>query len=285
MTENKHHKHHRLFITQPSMDEQPEFYAPWYLKLGNGEVSPRRLSLLKAIDATGSISQAAKSAGMTYKAAWDAVETINQLAQEVIVERQHGGAGGGGARLTAKGKQLLATHEQLQAMQHLWMASLNDLDADVLPMMRRLTVMTSARNSLYGNIIAMKEDGVEAQIIMALQGEDRLTVTVTKPSISRMRLQIGTGVWALIKSTWVVLMPLEQARRTSADNGLCGRIKSMLDNGVDCEVTLQLDGGNTLTSVITSVSAKNLQLEEGMTICALIDSSHIILGRDQQENE
>lgn len=284
MSEDQHQEHHRLFITQPSIDEQPEFYAPWYLKLGSGEVSPRRLSLLKAIDVTGSISQAAKSAGMTYKAAWDAVETINNLAQEVIVERQHGGAGGGGARLTAKGKQLLATHEQLQAMQHLWMASLSDLDADVLPIMRRLRVVTSARNSLYGKIIAMKDDGVEAQVIMALQGEDRLTVTVTKPSVSRMRLQIGTGVWALIKSTWVVLMPPEQADRTSADNCLCGRIKSMLDNDVDCEVTLQLDGGNTLTAVITSGSANTLKLHEGMSMCALIDSSHIILG-SEQENE
>jgi molybdate transport system regulatory protein len=274
-----------LVIHQPSIDERPEFYAPWYLRLGEGEISPRRLALFKAIDVTGSISQAAKSSGMTYKAAWDAVETINNLAQEVIVERQHGGAGGGGARLTAKGKQLLATHEHLQAMQILWMASLHDLDADVLPMMRRLSMMTSARNSLYGKIKVIKDDGVEAQVILALQGEDSLSITITKPSIERMRLRVGKGVWALIKSTWVVLMPHKQAIRTSADNCLCGQIKSLLENELDAEVTLQLNGGNTLTSVITRESSKRLGLHQGMSICALVDSSHIILGSEAHENE
>lgn len=53
--------------------EQPEFFAPWHVHLGDGEISPRRLHLLQAIEATGSVSQAAKQVGMTYKAAWDAV--------------------------------------------------------------------------------------------------------------------------------------------------------------------------------------------------------------------
>lgn len=271
-----------LIIHQPSIDERPEFYAPWYLRLGEGEISPRRLALLKAIDVTGSISQAAKSAGMTYKAAWDAVETINKLAQETLVERQHGGAGGGGAHLTTKGKQLLATHERLQAMQSMWMASIADLDADVLPMMQRLRLSTSARNAFYGRILTIKSDAVEAQITLALQGEDKLSVTITQASVQRLRLVVGASVWALIKSTWVVLMAPKQAMRTSADNCLCGQVKAMIYNGVSCEVTLTLSGGNTLTSVITSASANNLGLQQGVLVCALIDSSHIVLGADVQ---
>lgn len=271
-----------LVINQPSIDERPEFYAPWYLRLGEGEISPRRLALLKAIDVTGSISQAAKSSGMTYKAAWDAVETINNLAQEVIVERQHGGAGGGGAHLTTKGKQLLATHERLQALQTMWMASIADLDEQVLPMMQRLRLTTSARNAFYGQIVAIKSDSIEAQLTIALQGEDRLIVKITQPSVERLRLSIGSTVWALIKSTWVVLMTPKQAMRTSADNCLCGQVKDVIDNGVSCEVTLTLSGGNTLASVITSASANNLGLQQGVLVCALIDSSHVVLGADVQ---
>lgn len=277
---SEHQRH--LVVAQPSVDEAPEFYAPWYLRLGEGEINPRRLSLLKAIDMTGSISQAAKSAGMTYKAAWDAVEVINNLAHQVIVERQHGGAGGGGARLTEKGKQLLATHEHLQALQTLWMSSIGDLDSEVLPMMRRLRLTTSARNAFYGQIAAIKSDSIEAQLTIALQGEDRLIVKITQPSVERLRLSIGSTVWALIKSTWVVLMTPKQAMRTSADNCLCGQVKAMIDNGVSCEVTLTLSGGNTLTSVITSASANNLGLQQGVLVCALIDSSHIVLGADVQ---
>lgn len=269
-----------LVIHQPSIDERPEFYAPWYLRLGEGEISPRRLALLKAIDVTGSISQAAKSAGMTYKAAWDAVETMNKLAQETLVERQHGGAGGGGAHLTTKGQQLLATHERLQAMQSMWMASIADLDADVLPMMQRLRLTTSARNAFYGHILTIKSDAVEAQITLALQGEDKLIVTITQASVQRLRLVVGASVWALIKSTWVVLMEPQQAMLTSADNLLCGQVKDWVDDGVSSEVTLALAGGNTITAVITSASAKALAVTQGKDFCALIDASHIILGAD-----
>lgn len=271
-----------LVIDQPSIDDRPEFYAPWHLRLGEGEIGPRRLLLLKAIDVTGSISQAAKSAGMTYKAAWDAVEAINHLAQEMIVERQHGGFGGGGASLTAKGKQLLDTHERLQAMQAMWMASIADLDAQVVPIMRRLRLMTSARNAFYGTVVAIKSSEVEAQVILALQGEDKLSVTITQVSVQRLRLVVGSRVWALIKSTWVVLMEPQQAINSSADNCLCGRVKNWLDEGMNCEVTLALTGGNTITSVMTSDSARSLAITGDKALCALIDSSHIILGVDTE---
>lgn len=268
-----------IYIDSPSAEDAPQFYAPWHVRLGNGEISPRRLMLLAAIDATGSISQAAKSAGMTYKAAWDAVEIMNNLAGQPMVERQHGGVGGGGTTLTAKGKQLLATHQQLQAMQAMWMDSIQDMDAQVLPMMRRLTLRTSARNTFYGKIIAIQSDGVEAQVKLALQGQDALVVTVTDQSVQRMRLQVGGNAWALIKSTWVILAPIGK-QQVSADNCLYGTVKQVQDNEIDCEVVLQLTGGNTLTSVVTQQSLHALNITEGQSLCAFIQSNHIILGSD-----
>ena len=58
----------------------PNFTAPLVLQLGGGEVSSRRLALLCAVAQTGSISGASKRIGMTYKAAWDAIEAMNNLA-------------------------------------------------------------------------------------------------------------------------------------------------------------------------------------------------------------
>lgn len=72
---------------------KPAFFAPWHLHFDEGDISPRRLHLLQAIEATGSVSQAAKQVGMSYKAAWDAVEIINNLAGEPLIDRQHGGKG------------------------------------------------------------------------------------------------------------------------------------------------------------------------------------------------
>ncbi len=42
---------------------------------------PRRIALLKQIDQTGSISQGAKHAGISYKSAWDAINEMNQLSE------------------------------------------------------------------------------------------------------------------------------------------------------------------------------------------------------------
>jgi molybdate transport system regulatory protein len=52
---------------------------------------PRRIALLKQIDQTGSISQGAKHAGISYKSAWDAINEMNQLSEQPLVDRATGG--------------------------------------------------------------------------------------------------------------------------------------------------------------------------------------------------
>src|SRR5262245_66192052 len=66
-----------------------------------------RVALLASIADYGSITQAAKAVGVSYKAAWDAIDTMNNLAGEPLVERLAGGKGGGGTRLTQRGLQLV----------------------------------------------------------------------------------------------------------------------------------------------------------------------------------
>ncbi|TXT37018.1 MAG: molybdate transport system regulatory protein [Comamonadaceae bacterium] len=61
----------------------------------------KRIRLLEAIDKTGSISQAAKAVPLSYKAAWDAVDDMNNVAPEPLVKRAAGGRHGGGTELTA----------------------------------------------------------------------------------------------------------------------------------------------------------------------------------------
>ena len=62
-----------------------------------GDMNPRETGrLLEAIDLYGSISQAAKHVPLSYKAAWDAVDAMNNLADTPLVERSTGGKAGGG---------------------------------------------------------------------------------------------------------------------------------------------------------------------------------------------
>ena len=84
---------------------------------------PGKAELLEAIQRTGSISQAAKSMNMSYRRAWQLVDTMNQCFQSALVETQTGGTHGGGAVITELGQMILKkfrTMEQqaAQALEH-----------------------------------------------------------------------------------------------------------------------------------------------------------------------
>ena len=78
---------------------------------------PQRIALLQHIAEQGSITRAAKAAGVSYKAAWDAIDELNNLASQPLVERSTGGRGGGGARLSPEGERVLRLYQRLQALQ------------------------------------------------------------------------------------------------------------------------------------------------------------------------
>ena len=74
-----------------------------------------RVRLLEAIDVHGSISQAAKHVPLSYKAAWDAVDAMNNLADQPLVERNAGGRAGGGTTLTEHGRRVVAMYRAVEA--------------------------------------------------------------------------------------------------------------------------------------------------------------------------
>lgn len=77
-----------------------------------------RVSLLKAIRETGSLSKAAKQLGMSYKKAWRLIDTVNKAAALPVIVTSIGGHGGGGATLTPYGQQLITAFEEIN--QNCW---------------------------------------------------------------------------------------------------------------------------------------------------------------------
>lgn len=74
-----------------------------------------RLELLEHIVNLGSISKAAQAMSMSYKRAWDLVNSMNAQAATPLVATQTGGARGGGAVVTAAGHEAIRTFRDLQA--------------------------------------------------------------------------------------------------------------------------------------------------------------------------
>jgi molybdate transport system regulatory protein len=76
-------------------------------------IGPGKAKLLESIRDTGSISAAARDMGMSYKRAWVLLDSINQAFTEPVVTAAPGGAGGGGASLTAFGAEVLERYRRI----------------------------------------------------------------------------------------------------------------------------------------------------------------------------
>ena len=94
-------------------------------------LGPGKVDLLESIGREGSISQAARERHLSYRRAWNMVDTMNQCFKEPLIVSITGGKGGGGAQLTAAGEKVIqlyrkmeikaedATHTEAKALQKL----------------------------------------------------------------------------------------------------------------------------------------------------------------------
>ncbi len=71
-------------------------------------MGPGKAELVERIGETGSISAAARDMGMSYRRAWQLVESLNADFREPVVTTATGGTRGGGARVTAYGERLVS---------------------------------------------------------------------------------------------------------------------------------------------------------------------------------
>lgn len=77
-------------------------------------MGPGKAELIERIDATGSISAAARAMRMSYRRAWQLVEALNGDFREPVIETAVGGRRGGGARVTPFGRQLAVSYRSME---------------------------------------------------------------------------------------------------------------------------------------------------------------------------
>ena len=78
-------------------------------------MGPGKADLLDAIARHGSISAAARALGMSYRRAWLLVDAMNRCWRDPLVETSPGSTGGGGARVSELGREVLGRYRGLQA--------------------------------------------------------------------------------------------------------------------------------------------------------------------------
>ena len=102
----------------PSRQTKPRYMAKgkiWVERGGEVYMGWGRVRLLERIGRFGSIAAAARSMRMGYRNAWLEVETMNRLAPAPLVEKITGGVGGGHAKLTEEGRNVINNYKELRA--------------------------------------------------------------------------------------------------------------------------------------------------------------------------
>ncbi len=252
----------------------------WLSRYDQNFLGKGRIELLEQIEKTGSITKAAKAMKMSYKAAWDAVDAMNNLAEVPLVERATGGKGGGGTYLTPYARELIATYailnEEHQRFLHNLSLRINEKDGH-LRLLDRMTMRVSARNQLAGQVTAIQKGSVNSEIVLQLQGDDAIRAIVTNDSVDALDLCIGTDVYALFKAG-SVLVSTELGLQLSTPNHFQGHIRRIERGSVNAEVTILLLGGNTICATLTLKALDELQLCEGKEVIAFCKPGSIILG-------
>ena len=272
--------------------------AVWF-QSGDKEIGgERRIALLRAIGASGSITAAAKQVGLSYKGAWDAIDTMNNLAGAALVVRASGGRGGGGTQLTEHAIDLINTYDAVHALQQDYLLRINQAVSQKtgsLALMKHMMFKTSARNTLSGIIARIQPGAINDEVALALKDGVEIVANITHESVVALGLTEGRRAFALIKSSSVMLgVPAAPAdrlahadadraqtsvpMRLSARNQLPGTVARISKGAVNADVNLTLANGDSLAAVITLESLEALQLSPGAPAAALFKASSVIIG-------
>lgn len=241
-----------------------------------------RIDLLEAVDLKGSISQAAKSVGISYKSAWDALDAMNNQADEALVQRATGGRRGGGTQLTEYGKRVLALVRAIEAEHQEALGLLNERAsssqsfAEYRRLMQRFSLQTSARNHWVGTVSAVRADRVYTEVEIALDSRLSLLAHVSTESARRLGIAPGTDIAALVKAV-AIQVSLPDPASQAAANQFHGSIARLSQEGEQSELIIDLPGGRTVTAVLRDGQAKGLRA--GRKVVASFDPRAVLLAR------
>ena len=221
----------------------------------------KRLEILRRVGECGSISQAAREAGVSYKAAWQALDMLSNLAGLPLVERAVGGAGGGGAHLTPAGEQVLRAGAAMACTRE-----------KVLSGLGGLALRTSMRNQLPATVAQLEARGPLVRVALALAGGGALAARITSESAELLGLRADLPVLALCKATSVTVARAG-ARKAAGANRLEGRATRVARGDAGDEVSVQVPGGLAMVGFAAARSG----LRAGSVVTLRVDESAVVI--------
>jgi len=246
-----------------------------------GTLDSRMIGLLKAIDQSGSINQAAKQTGLSYKGAWQMIERANNLAPKALITTATGGSKGGGTFLTPAGQSLLHLFTRLELQHRQFLQQLNQSlsdDPDMQMLLKRQVIKTTATNQLFGIITAIQPGAVNTEVLVGLKGGEQIVASLDLTGFKLLELSVGSDVVLLINDPEILVFTDPGNTPLSARNCLRGTVIRVQYDDVDSEVVINLPSGDSLVATISQISALALGLSPGISAYAVFKSNAVILG-------
>lgn len=223
--------------------------------------NPKRIALLEQIGVSGSISQGAKLAGLSYRAAWNAINDMNLASPHLVVSSETGGKGGGGAKLTEFGIRLIKVYSLMNEMQSMVMKALMDTNVtteSLLDILGHFSLKTSARNQLKGRITRIESQDVKDRIVVELNQGSEISAIITRVSTEQLQLEIGKEVLLLFKAPSVTI---SQTSQNTDKNQLKGKLIHLTQGDASSEVFLDIGDGTLLYASVTHQSLEENTLK------------------------
>lgn len=244
----------------------------WIKKDDRGFIGPGRVELLQNIQIHGSISKAAQTMKMSYKAAWDSVDIMNKLSTKPLVTKITGGKGGGGTVITAHAKELIHAFNEISSLYRNYFEVLSDSFNEQLsdeiyeePVFSRLS----------GVIFEKRNIGENFELLIKLNSGQILTSIETKKFVIEKDLDIKDEISLLIETNNIILT--KQPLENSARNLLKGHIIKINDNGINAHICIDCGNEDIINAKVTSASCKKLQLQPNDNIYAQFKAYNITI--------
>lgn len=235
----------------------------WIEKNGKNFLGHGKVELLEKIKEHGSINAAAKAMKMSYKAAWDAIDSINNLAKSPVVVKI-----GNGSKLSEEGERLVFKFRELEVKIAQYLSKFDD-DLDIGS--ENLSIL-SAKNQFVAVVRGVRSDSVGADLELYINKNITIFSNITKDSFTKLKIGIDTAVLAIIKANSIKI----------------SKTKPKCANAIKCEI-LDIKQGEKLTQISLRADDLNLtstikskefgKFEKGEKVYAYFDTDSVMIGK------